>query len=213
MKFPQHLAGAALSHEPKWKPTTFNLLGTWLILFLVSYYIPTTPSLVIHGPSVFEGESRFSITNVEANRLPDHYPRWQWVSPSQRMLRLTQSHIWILQRRKDISYESVCQQKVQQPVQSYYRCRLVSQPWFQWLQAEVQYFYSLTKEVVVEDKVATMQVRSSDSPSCPRVLIHLPSYGTQRVKSVSSLSGLRSTAVPTVVSWPTTSIMQSHSMH
>lgn len=69
-----------------------------------------------------------------------------------------------LQCRQDLVDEPVCEQAVQQPVQSHNRRRLVSQtPRYLCL---VQLgglltasFRSLTKEIMVDDKLVTMQVR------------------------------------------------------
>jgi len=162
-----------------------------------------------HGSSVFEGEPRLSImsrlTNFQVIILGDsgsvfhnecYGECYGWYS-----LASERRPLWISTSTED-STTSTRLLLVQ-------TCESVPSAL---TPAKAQYFRSLTKEVAVEDKVATMQVRHSETPPFVRLLIHLLSYGIQQAKNVSSLSGSRSTAVPTVVFWCTTSTMRSHSI-
>lgn len=64
-----------------------------------------------------------------------------------------------LQCRKDFAHEPVCQQAVQQPVQGDHWCRLVSRAFIHLRSGSLTYdLHSLTKEVMVDDRLVTMQV-------------------------------------------------------
>ena len=123
---------------------------------------------------------------------------------------------YLAQRRQDVAHEPVCQQALQQSVQGHYWCGLVSGRALGrltrsvWLTTDVR--HSLTKEVMVDDRLVTMQVRAqSPSPLIPLYALQLLttpylafSCGTRPVRSVSSRSVSPSTVAQTAACSSTT---------
>lgn len=64
----------------------------------------------------------------------------------------------IQQRRQDIAHEPVCQQAIQQSIQGHYWRRLVRFPLCPYRRCPLFSSQSLTKEVMVDDRLVTMQV-------------------------------------------------------
>ncbi len=89
-----------------------------------------------------------------------YHPWRQWVSWSSHRSRSVPCLYPILKGWKDFTDEPICQQALQQSVQGHYRRRFVRFSRHIWVMTPLKdcLFSSLTKEVMVDDRLVTMQV-------------------------------------------------------
>ena len=88
-----------------------------------------------------------------------YHPWRQWVSWSSHRSRSVPCLYPALKGWKDLTYEPICQQALQQSVQGHHRCRFVRFSRHIWIISLKEcLFSSLTKEVMVDDRLVTMQV-------------------------------------------------------